>query len=106
MGFSIWDVLCPGWTEPSACGDHFFKFLKNDWTFTVTPYFWFADIGATIQHGSAGGSKETNVKVGTDDYIGNLEMAFPLDLEAREGRWFIVSDFLYMRLAGETVRLF
>ncbi|MBL0057798.1 MAG: hypothetical protein IPP35_01430 [Elusimicrobia bacterium] len=74
---------------------------KNDWTFAVTPYFWFADIGATIQHGSAGGSKETNVKIGTDDYLDNLKMAFPLALEAREGRWFILSDFLYMRLADE-----
>jgi len=69
--------------------------------FSVTPYFWFADIEGTIEHGLAGGSKETEVKVGTDDYFDNLELAVPLALEARFGSWAILSDFLYMKMTDQ-----
>jgi hypothetical protein len=71
----------------------------------VTPYFWFADIGASLRHEGAGGVREMDVEVGADDYFNKLEMAFPLALEARRGRWSILSDVLYMRVGTENSRV-
>ncbi|MCG3203600.1 MAG: hypothetical protein KCHDKBKB_00271 [Elusimicrobia bacterium] len=75
------------------------------WTFAITPYFWLADIGSTLKYDGASGSREADVTVPPEDYVGNIKMIFPFQIEARFGHWSLFSDFNYMKIENEKSRV-
>ena len=70
------------------------------WTFAVTPYLWLPNVNGTLKYTpNASGSPE--VGVGPNDYLQNLKAVLMLAGEARNGKWSIVTDVIYLRFASE-----
>ena len=64
------------------------------WEFSVTPYLW-----ATALKGDVGvGRTDANVDASFDDILDNLNGALMLSLEARKGRFGLLSDTIYANL--------
>jgi hypothetical protein len=72
----------------------------DNWQFTAMPYLWLPTIDTTLKFRTPNGNPEVNVKANPDDYLGDLEMALLLAVEARKGKWLVFSDVTYMKLSG------
>jgi hypothetical protein len=67
------------------------------WTFSVMPYLWLPSVDGKINYGpppANGGS--ANVNIDTDTILDNLDFAFMINGEARNGRWLIGTDVIYL----------
>ena len=53
---------------------------EKEWRFAITPYLWWPDLSATLQHEGASGSNSAEVEVSAGDLLEKLEMALPLAL--------------------------
>jgi hypothetical protein len=87
-------LLAPLRADAQAAGDQ--------WRFTLTPYLWLPNIDGTLKFSippGAGGSPE--VGVGANDYLENLDFALMLAGEARQGRWAIFTDIIYLDFSNE-----
>src|SRR4051812_34415797 len=74
----------------------------DGWRFALTPYLWLPNVNGTLKYSAppgAGGSPE--VGAGPDNYLENLSAALMLSGEARNGRWSLVSDFIYLDFRNE-----
>ena len=74
----------------------------NQWTFSITPYFWLPNIDGTLKYGvppGSGGSPE--VRVGPNDYLEALSFAMMISGEARKDRWSVFTDFIYLDFSSE-----
>ena len=66
------------------------------WTFEFTPYLW----GAAMSGEVAGGQLPTiNVDMSFSDILDNLDAGLMGAFEARNGRWGLLFDAIYMKLA-------
>ena len=66
------------------------------WTFEFTPYLW----GAAMSGEVAGGPLPTiNVDMSFSDILDNLDAGLMGAFEARNGRWGLLFDAIYMKLA-------
>lgn len=75
---------------------------SSDWKFSVMPYVWLPGIKADLKYGPpAGGSATANVSADDSDVLSSLQMALMLAGEARKGRWFVTTDYMYLDL-GKT----
>ena len=68
------------------------------WTFAVTPYLWLPNVDGTLKYSGGGGPE---VGVGPNNYLENLSAALMLSGEARNGKWSIVSDLIYLDFENE-----
>lgn len=72
---------------------------SDEWQFSGGIYLWGADIGGTTITGS-------EVEVGFDQLVDNLEMAFMGAFEARKNKWSVITDVIYLDIgANKTVDL-
>lgn len=67
---------------------------KNEWEFNVTPYIWFSGLSADISFLN----QSIPVEASFSDVVKNLKMAGLLHAEAKNGRWIIITDLVYMKL--------
>jgi opacity protein-like surface antigen len=80
---------------------------SDQWTFSVTPYLWLPSIKGDLNYGPppAGGGS-ANVSLDASTLLDNLDHAFMINGEARQGRWLIGTDVIYLDFgkADSTVR--
>jgi len=71
---------------------------SNEWEFQLAPlYLWAMSIDGTMTiRERVGGDFEVDVK----DALDNLEAGFTVHFEARKGRWGLLADANYLKLAG------
>ena len=76
----------------------------DEWSFNVTPYFWFFDIEGDLRYSPrAGGSP--HVEISNSDLLENLDFGLMLSGEARKGRWSIFTDVMYFDLSSQESRV-
>lgn len=72
------------------------------WTFAVTPYLWMPNVDGTLKYSvPPGQSGAPEAQVGPNDYLENLQLALMLAGEARNGKWSIVTDMVYLDFGAE-----
>lgn len=67
----------------------------DGWEFGVGIYLWGADIGGKTATGS-------DIDVGFDDLLDNLQMAFMGSFGVRKGRWGFMADAIYMDVGKDS----
>lgn len=68
----------------------------DGWQFEITPYIWMSGMKGDVQSGSL---PKTSVDVGFSDVLDALDFAFMGAFEARNGRWGILVDALYLKVS-------
>jgi hypothetical protein len=71
---------------------------EKQWQFAGAVYLWGADLGGKMTNGS-------NIDVGFKDLVDNLEMGFMGAFEARNGRWLLFTDLIYLDISAGTTDL-
>lgn len=66
------------------------------WTFEFTPYLWGASMSGNV---GAGALPTINVDMSFSDILNNLDAGLMGAFEARNGRWGLLFDAIYMKLA-------
>lgn len=87
-------LLAPVHAAAQAGGDQ--------WTFSVTPYFWFPALDGTLEYAGVSGKQSIDVSVDADTLLGDLNFAAMLSAEARKGKWLIATDFIYLDLESDS----
>jgi hypothetical protein len=67
------------------------------WQFEATPYFWGSSLNGTL----AVQGVEADLDAEFEDIFENLDSAFMASLELRRGRWGLLLDGIYFKLADE-----
>jgi hypothetical protein len=76
--------------------------LAEEWTFTVTPYLWLPNVNGTLKYSPPpSGNGAPQVETGPNNYLENLSAVFMISGEARNGKWSVLSDFIYLDFNGE-----
>ena len=68
----------------------------GSWTFELTPYLWSAGMSGEV---GAGALPTMNVDMSFSDILDNLDAGLMGAFEARNGRWGLLFDAIYMKLA-------
>jgi hypothetical protein len=68
------------------------------WTFTSTPYVWFAGLQGDLA--TISGLPPAEVDVSFSDIIENTDMALMLAAEANRDRWALLLDLVYLSVSG------
>jgi hypothetical protein len=68
----------------------------SGWSFEVTPYLWGAAMNGEV---GAGSLPAINVDMSFSDILDNLDAGLMGAFEARKGRWGLLFDGIYMKLA-------
>lgn len=70
------------------------------WTFNVTPYIWLPTIRADLNFHTPSGSTVTeSINAGINDYISNINFGMMGGAEARDGRFSLITDLIYISLS-------
>ena len=69
------------------------------WTFTATPYVWFAGMKGDL--GTISGVPPAEVDASFSDIIENTDVALMLAAEARRDRWGLLLDLVYLDLSAD-----
>ena len=75
---------------------------SEEWSFSVTPYFWAAGLKGTVATMPPLPAIELDAKIG--DVMGNTDYAFASMLELRKGKFGIMSDFFLLNIAVGTTK--
>ncbi len=67
------------------------------WEFSIAPYFWLANVNATVQMGEL----PLPVEADLGDLLNVVKFAASLHAEARKDRWGIFTDVTYFKLGTE-----
>ena len=72
------------------------------WQFNVAPYLWLPTIHSTLNYNLPALSARlpTEVSSGPGDYLSHVDIAAALAADARNGRFSVFTDVLYMRLSN------
>jgi hypothetical protein len=73
------------------------------WTFDVAPYVWFANINTDLSFNlppALGGTVTASPSIGFGDLLSHLNFALMGAADAQYDRFSVVTDFMYMNLAG------
>jgi hypothetical protein len=70
---------------------------SGNWDFTFTPYLWAAGQNGSMRIGSR--LPTQNVDASFSDILSNLDLALMASFEARQGRWGILADAMYIDLS-------
>jgi hypothetical protein len=65
----------------------------NDWHFGASLYFWGAGIGGETTNGG-------DIDIGFNDILENLDMTYMGTFEARQGKWLLMTDVIYMDVSA------
>lgn len=84
------DVLAPQTVDVTT---------ESGWTFTMAPYLWAAGIDGDV---AAFGLPKVSVDASFSDILGNLDMALMGAAEARNGRFSIATDLMYVKLSADS----
>ncbi len=76
--------------------------LKNEWTYSLTPYAWLPGVSSDIPVPPS--SSSTDVSAG--DVLKHLSGAAMISGQANYGRWGILADMAHAELSNESVRGF
>jgi opacity protein-like surface antigen len=75
---------------------------QEQWSFALTPYLWLPNINGTLKYSlPPGGNGAPEAAVGPNDYLQNLQAALMLAAEARNGKWSVVSDLIYLDFGSQ-----
>ena len=69
---------------------------SDRWTFSATPYVWLPNINGTLKYDVPSGGGTPEVDTGPNNYLQNLNMVFLISGEARNGRWSVIGDLIYL----------
>lgn len=69
------------------------------WTFTATPYVWFAGMEGDL--GTISGLPPVEVDASFSDILENTDIAMMLAAEARRDRWGLLLDLVYLNLSAD-----
>lgn len=75
--------------------------VAEGWKFTVEPYIWLPTVKGELNYGPpplGGGS--ARVKIDPDNYFDSLDMAAMVTGTARNGRWVLGTDLIYLHFSG------
>ena len=72
---------------------------EKDWTFRATPYVWLPTVNTTLRYSASGPSSTPDVHL-NDDLLDDIDGFFMMNGEARHGRWFAMTDYIYMNFSG------
>ena len=72
---------------------------ETGWTFTATPYVWFASLEGDL--GTLSGLPPVEVDASFSDIIEKTDIALMLAAEARRDRWGLLLDLVYLDLSAE-----
>jgi hypothetical protein len=75
------------------------------WTFAVTPYVWAPSIEGDLRFsvpGGTGGVSRASVGMNATNLLAELNFAAMVAAEARNGRFSILTDFIYLDLGNST----
>jgi hypothetical protein len=73
------------------------------WTFNIAPYLWIANVNADLSFNlppALGGTVTSSPSIGFGDVVSHLNFAVMGAADARYDRFSILTDFVYMNLAG------
>lgn len=70
--------------------------IRSGWEIVVTPDLWAAGLEGTVSVGGV----ESDIDVGVEDLLENLDYGGALHIEAKKNKWTILADFLYLKLSG------
>jgi hypothetical protein len=68
---------------------------EENWEFTADLYFWYASMGGESATGS-------NIDIDASDIIDALEFGYMGVLEARKGKWSLLTDVIYLDLGADS----
>src|SRR5262249_39063111 len=72
------------------------------WSFALTPYVWLPSVDGNLRYGPPPlGGGTPNVTLDASSVLGALDFALMLSGEAREGRWSIATDVIYLDLSND-----
>jgi len=73
------------------------------WSGSLTPYLWMPSVDTTLHYAPASGSGGAHIEVEAKphDYLKNLNFAFMIAGEARNGRLSLFSDLVYLDMRAE-----
>ena len=74
--------------------------IADEWQFQLTPYLWLAGIKGEFGNGVAGG-QPPRVDASFDNLLSSLDMLFMGSFEARNGRWGVLGDVVYLSFSKE-----
>ena len=74
---------------------------EEGWKFTLTPYIWLPNVNGTLKYNPPPSGSSPEVDTGPNNYLENLSFALMLSGDARNGRWAIVSDLIYLKFDSE-----
>jgi len=80
--------LCLLVTMPTA------EAQEENWEFTADLYMWYASMGGESATGG-------DIDIDASDLIDNLDMGFMTVLEARKGKWSILTDIIYLNVSAD-----
>ena len=70
---------------------------ESHWEFDVAPYVWFANVSADISFLN----QTVPVTAQFKDVLKNLKMGALLHAEVKNGKWFIIGDLVYLKIAKD-----
>lgn len=79
-----------------------FNVKADDWQFQVTPYLWLPTIGGSLVHDQPPGGGAPEVDVGPTDWLELLNFAALVSGTARNGKFSIITDMVYLSLAKDS----
>lgn len=71
------------------------------WTFAVTPYLWLPSIDGEFRYRGSSAAGATDVDVGSSGLLDALRFAAMIAAEARNGRFTVLTDFIYLDFRDE-----
>jgi hypothetical protein len=71
---------------------------ESDWVFTAAPYAWLAGINGSV---GAFGQDPVDIDLSFSDVLKNFDVGLMGAGEARNGRFSIASDFMWVKLSGD-----
>jgi opacity protein-like surface antigen len=74
--------------------------IADEWQFQLTPYLWLAGIKGEFGNGVAGG-QPPHVDASFDNLLSSLDMLFMGSFEARNGRWGVLGDLVYLSFSKD-----
>src|SRR5690606_26752962 len=71
------------------------------WTFAVTPYLWLPSIDGEFRYRGSSAAGTTDVDIGSSGLLDALRFAAMIAAEARNGRFTVLTDFIYLDFRDE-----
>ena len=74
---------------------------RTGWVFNVAPYLWLPSVNTTLDYNlppELGGRLPTDVSTGPGSYLTHLNFAAMVAADARNGRFSLLTDFMYHEL--------